>query len=149
MKIFIALSLLTALLWGAIDVIDRIVLNKLSTTTLFCFKAVGFTIAFVVIALFNHKNMLASLSNNGIIPWKEIGLAALSTLIGISALLIFLTALSLTKNTPILSALAYTCPIFTLALSLLFIKGFTISMSQIFAVLLTITGVVLVVMTTK
>jgi uncharacterized membrane protein len=116
---YIFLALFISFLWGLQPVVHKLLLQKLDLITILFISTFVQIILVLIVALTRKQNVLSDL--------KVITFSDVCIITTLSAFTVFLTNviyLSVLKNhdSSIISALIYSCPVFTLLISYFFLK---------------------------
>ena len=140
MQLYIFLALLISFFWGVQPVIYKHLLQKYNSITVMLFSSIVYFTLIVGVSFMRKKELFEDV--------RKITTTDLSYLVGIPVFTIFIANMIYfyilkDHDSSIISALIYTCPVFTVILSYLFLKErFTIY--KLGGILFIVFGVILV-----
>jgi uncharacterized membrane protein len=140
MQLYICLALLISFFWGAQPVIYKHLLQKYNSITVMLCSSIVYVTLIAGVSLIRKKELVEDV--------RKITSNDAAYLVGIPVFTIFLANMIYfyilkDHESSIISALIYTCPVFTVFLSYLFLKE-RLTMYKVVGIVFVIFGVILV-----
>lgn len=135
--VYILLALFIAFLWGGSTVVHRCFINNMSIATIMCISTSFYVLCLLIYGSMNYKIIKNDIRNISLADVGILGITSISA--GFLANYLYFTVLRKYESS-LVSALIYSCPIFTLLLANFYLSE-KIDNYGIFGILFVVLGV--------